>query len=71
MTTIIETRVSQIRFAEILEEDEAMIKDLCRRFALRMEFNFEWEYYAIYFTKENWLLTKLAEPRIESYLKVA
>jgi hypothetical protein len=67
---MIETRISQYAFAEMDEDTEHNLKDVSKRFAKDMRFDFEWDYYAIYWTDENWLLAKLAMPELDSLLKV-
>ena len=66
---IIETRISQYRFAgmDTLQEEE--LKAVCKRFAKDMRFDFDWDYYAIYWEEENWLLAKLAMPSIDTIVK--
>jgi hypothetical protein len=70
MTDIVETRIAQYAFASLDEDKEAELKDVSKRFAKDMRFDFQWDYYSIYWTKENWLLAKLAMPEIESIVKV-
>jgi hypothetical protein len=70
MTDLIETRIAQYAFASMDEDTEAELKDVSKRFARDMRFDFEWDYYSIYWTEENWLLAKLAMPTIESIVKV-
>ena len=70
MNEIIETRISQYTFAGIDEDTEQELKEVSKKFARDMRFNFEWEYYTIYWTPENWLLAKLAMPSIDTIVKV-
>jgi len=70
MIDLVETRISQYAFASMDEDKEAELKDVSKRFARDMRFDFTWDYYAIYWTKENWLLAKLAMPDIERLVKV-
>jgi len=69
MKDIVETRVAQYAFAAMEPEQEQLLKDVCKRFAKDMRFDFEWDYYAIYWTKENWTLANLAMPEIDQLLK--
>ena len=66
---IIETRISQHSFAAMDEEVEQRLKDVSKKFARDMRFDFTWDYYSIYWTEENWLLACLAEPEITALLK--
>mgnify|MGYP003655348915 CR=1 FL=1 len=66
---IIETRIAQYAFAGMDADTELLLKDVCKRFAKDMRFDFEWDYYAIYWTEENWLLAKLAWPNIDTIVK--
>jgi len=61
---IIETRISQYRFAEMDEDTEHALKDVSKRFARDMRFDFNFEYYTIYWEEQNWLLAKLAMPEL-------
>ena len=64
-----ETRISQYAFAGMDEETEAELKDVCKRFARDMRFDFEYEYYSVYFEEEAWTLANLAMPNIDVLLK--
>jgi len=68
---MIETRMAQHTFAEMDEDTEQELKDICKRFASDMKFSFEWDYYSIYWEEENWTLANLAMPNIDILLKVA
>jgi hypothetical protein len=70
MIDLVETRIAQYAFAGLDEDKEQELKDVSKRFARDMRFHFEWDYYSIYWTPENWLLAKLAMPEIESIVKV-
>jgi len=65
---IVETRMATYLFESIDEDTEHRLKDISKRFARDMQFNFEYEYYTIYWTEENWLLAKLAMPEIDVLL---
>ena len=67
--TIIETRIAQYAFAAMDEDEESTLKEVCKRFAKDMRFDFEYEYYSIYWEEENWLNANLALPGIGSILK--
>ena len=66
MSNIIETRIPNYRFAAMDEEQEQQLKDISKRFAKDMRYDFNFEYYSIYWTEENYLLAKLAMPELES-----
>jgi hypothetical protein len=51
------------------EDTEYDLKLVSKNFAQDMRFHFDYEYYSIYWTEENWLLAKLAMPNIETLLK--
>jgi hypothetical protein len=51
------------------DDEEASMKDVCKRFATEIIYNRELEYYSVTFTEENWVLATLAEPEIGRYLK--
>ena len=67
--TIIETRIATYAFAAMDEDEESTLKEVCKRFAKDMRFDFEYEYYSIYWEEENWLNANLALPGIGSILK--
>jgi hypothetical protein len=66
---IIETRIATYAFAAMDEDEESTLKEVCKRFAKDMRFDFEYEYYSIYWEEENWLNANLALPGIGSILK--
>jgi hypothetical protein len=66
---IIETRIATYAFAAMDEDEESELKDVCKRFARDMTFNFEYEYYSVYFEEHAWLNANLALPGIDSILK--
>ena len=66
---MMETRISQYTFAGMDEDTENELKDVCKRFAKDMRFDFEYEYYSIYWEEENWTLANLAMPNIDTLLK--
>jgi len=66
---IIETRIATYAFAGMDEDEENELKDVCKRFARDMTFDFEYEYYSVYFEEENWALANLALPSIDTILK--
>lgn len=66
---IIETRIADYAFAAMDEEEESALKEVCRRFAKDMRFDFQFSYYSIYWEEENWLNANLALPGIDSILK--
>ncbi len=67
--TIIETRIATYAFAGMDEDTESELKEVCKRFAKDMRFDFEFSYYSIYWEEENWLNANLALPGIGSILK--
>ena len=64
-----ETRISQYAFAGMDEDTENDLKEVCKRFARDMKFDFEYEYYSIFWDEENWALANLAMPNIDRLLK--
>jgi hypothetical protein len=66
---IMETRISQYAFAGMDEDTENDLKEVCKRFARDMKFDFEYEYYSIFWDEENWALANLAMPNIDRLLK--
>jgi uncharacterized protein YaeQ len=67
---MIETRITLERLAELTELEENDMKDTCQKFAKTMLYNFEFNYYSVYWQEENWLLALLANPEIEYVMKV-
>lgn len=67
---MIETRIPQYTFAAMGDDMEQELRNVCKKFAKTMRFDFEYEYYAIYWTEENWTLANLAMPNIDTLLKV-
>jgi len=69
MSDIIETRIADYAFAAMDEEEESELKEVCKRFAKDMRFDFQFSYYSVYFEEENWFNANLALPGIDSILK--
>lgn len=66
---IIETRIADYAFAAMDEDQEQTLKEVCKRFAKDMRFDFQFSYYSIYWEEENWLNANLALPGINTILK--
>jgi|LakMenEpi03Aug12_release.lakeMendotaPanAssembly.Ray.scaffolds.fasta_scaffold3682025_1 hypothetical protein len=66
---IVETRIADYAFAAMDDEQESELKEVCKRFAKDMRFDFEFSYYSVYFEEENWTLANLAMPNIDIFLK--
>lgn len=66
---VIETRIATYAFAGMTEDEESTLKEVCRRFAKDMRYDFEFEYYSVYWEEENWTLANLALPGIDTILK--
>lgn len=66
---IIETRIADHAFAAMDEDQESELKEVCKRFAKDMRFDFQYCYYSIYWEEENWLNANLAMPCIGNILK--
>ena len=65
---IVETRIATYAFAAMDEDEESTLKEVCKRFAKDMRFDFEFSYYSIYWEEENWLNANLALPGIDQIL---
>ena len=66
---IIETRIADYAFAAMDEEEESELKEVCKRFAKDMRFDFQFNYYSVYWEEENWMNANLALPGIDTILK--
>ena len=66
---VIETRIATYAFAAMDEDQESTLKEVCKRFARDMRYDFEFEYYSVYCDEENWTLANLALPGIDTILK--
>jgi hypothetical protein len=64
-----ETRINNYKFAELSEEAENALKETCKKFAHDMRYDFQFEYYSVYFSEENWTLANLAMPEIDQILQ--
>jgi len=69
MLKIVETRIADYAFAAMDEDEEHELKDVCKRFAREMRFDFQFSYYSVYFDEENWCLANLALPGIDTILQ--
>lgn len=66
---MIEHRISIHRLATLDEDAESAVKELSRKFAQSLYFDFEYEYYSLMFTEENWLLAALADPGTAAFIE--
>lgn len=66
---MIEHRISIHRLAILSEDAESAVKELSRKFAQSLYFDFEYEYYSLKFTQENWMLATLADPRTAAFIQ--
>ena len=66
---IIETRIADYAFAGMDDEQEHELKEVCKRFAKDMRYDFEFQYYSVYWEEEAWLNANLALPGIDIILK--
>ena len=66
---VIETRIADYAFAGMNEEEESALKEVCKRFARDMRYDFEFSYYSVYWEEEAWLNANLAMPGIDSVLR--
>jgi len=66
---MVERRTDLMRLANMTEDDEIALKNLCKKFATTITFNTDFEYYSVTFTEENWLLAVIEDCNIERYLK--
>ena len=65
---IVETRIATYAFADMDDDTEAEFQATCKKFAREMTFNLEYEYYSVYWHEYNWLLAKMAMPKINTIL---
>ena len=65
---MIERRTDLMRIANMTEEDELAMKNICKKFATEITYNRDFEYYSVTFTDENWLLAVIEDYNIERYL---
>jgi len=66
---IIETRIADYAFAAMTEDEEHELKDVCKRFAKDMRYDFHFNYYSVYWEEANWLNANLAMPGIDRILQ--
>lgn len=66
---MVERRTDLMRIANMTEDEEIAMKNICKKFATEITYNRELEYYSVTFTDEAWVLATLAEPEIGRYLK--
>jgi len=65
---MVERRTDLMRIANMTEDDERAMKNICKKFATEITYNRDFEYYSVTFTEENWWLAVMADPNIERYL---
>jgi len=66
---MVERRTDLMRLANMTEDDEIALKNLCKKYATEITFNTDFEYYSVTFTDEAWLLAVIEDCNIERYLK--
>jgi hypothetical protein len=66
---IVETRIADHAFAAMNEDEEQSLKEVCKRFAKDMRYDFAFSYYSVYWEEEAWFNANLALPGIDSILK--
>jgi hypothetical protein len=66
---MVERRTDLMRIANMTDDDESAMKNICKKFATEITYNREFEYYSVTFTEENWLLAVIEDHNIERYLK--
>jgi len=65
---MIERRTDLQRIANMSEDEESAMKQICQNYATEITYNRDFEYYSVRFTEAAWLLAVLADPDIERYL---
>lgn len=64
----VETRISIERFNELDEEQTQELKELTKQFNVRVNYDFEFNYYAMTWNRNDWLLAKIKEPELTEKL---
>ena len=63
-------RTDLFRIANMDADQERRLHNCCNKFATKVTFHRELEYYEVEFTDENWVLAVMSEPEIDRFLKV-
>jgi hypothetical protein len=65
---MIETTTDNNRLALLDEDEEHKLKEICKKYAHHMQYDFQFSYYSIYWEPEQWLLAVLELPTITNTL---
>lgn len=62
--------LSDYVWQELTEQDRARLHAWCAQWSQGVRYDKDFDYYAIEFTDENWLLASMAEPHLAELLRV-
>jgi len=66
---LIETRINEYMFSLLDEDVSDLAKETITRFATSKQYDMQFDYWRIYWDKEQWLLANIACPELQRILK--
>jgi hypothetical protein len=69
MTELIETQITYYQYTLLDEDEEYRLKTVCEKWSVDIRSYQDYEYYAVYWQPEGWLLAQLSMPEITTILK--
>ena len=67
---IVETAICHRCFRELSDSDQTRLKEICATLSSQLTHDLEFELIRITWTKENWFMAKLKEPKIRDWLTI-
>ena len=69
--TEVEIRIGRHIWEDLTEEQQGAVKQLSQQYAYDFGYDWQWEFFWIRFTPENWVMVNVKEPQlIQKFLKV-
>jgi len=66
---MMETRINEHMFSLLDEDVSINAKETITRFAVSKEYDIQFDYWRIYWTKENWMQANIVCPELQTILK--
>lgn len=67
---IVETAISHYRYRELAQPDKNRLRDISNELSSELTHDLDFELIRITWTKENWFMAKLKEPKIRDWLTI-
>lgn len=64
MVNDVEVRIGRHIWEEMTEEQQAAVKELSQRYAYDFGYDWQWEFFWLKFTPENWLMINMHDAEL-------